>query len=86
MNTITALVTRGFNQQFDYNVLEALKPFGADRHARLKRLEARLTSKTITTPFAIGCKRCFEQFLVLFVNRSTECKLFICFPDMVFGG
>lgn len=45
MKTITALVTRGFDQQFDYNVLEALKPFGEDRHARLKRLEARLTSK-----------------------------------------
>ena len=45
MKTVTALVTRGFDQQFDYNVLEALKPFGADLHKRLKQMEARLTSK-----------------------------------------
>lgn len=45
MSAKVALITRGFEQQYDYNVLEALKPFGADRHARMMRLAARLTSK-----------------------------------------
>lgn len=42
---MTALIlTRGFAQQFDYNVIESLKPWGADLHGRVETLMAKTTS------------------------------------------
>ena len=38
------ILTRGFAQQFDYNVIEHVKPWGAELHARAAELQARTTS------------------------------------------
>lgn len=36
-------LTRGFEQQFDYNVFERVKPWGAESHTRLEKLRALAT-------------------------------------------
>lgn len=38
------ILTRGFAQQFDYNVIEHVKPWGAELHTRAAELQARTTS------------------------------------------
>ena len=38
------ILTRGFAQQFDYNVIESIKPWGAELHARVAALQTRTTS------------------------------------------
>lgn len=38
------ILTRGFAQQFDYNVIERMKPWGAELHARVAALQTLTTS------------------------------------------
>ena len=38
------ILTRGFAQQFDYNVIESIKPWGAELHSRVAALQTRTTS------------------------------------------
>ena len=38
------ILTRGFAQQFDYNVIESIKPWGADLHSRVDELQRLTTS------------------------------------------
>lgn len=40
----TLFLTRGFEQQFDYNVYEYVKPWGAALHGRVSRLQAETTA------------------------------------------
>lgn len=38
------ILTRGFAQQFDYNVIESIKPWGAELHSRVAELQRLTTS------------------------------------------
>ncbi len=64
------ILTRGFAQQFDYNVIESIKPWGADLHSRVDELQ-RLTTSPSDYDFSF----------VLKGTRSEWSMILNCIPS-----